>query len=184
MPHAGQIWESLLYALSGAAVLKHERLADGRDAVLAALAGAGFVVEGAAALDDAALKALEPHQLVIICSDGADDDFTFAAVPESELDDHLRAAVRALDGETIEIGTPEYAPELWQAWVEVALATGARDRETLESAGDPLGLDDDAIAALTDRWKSHAFGPLRGGRLDGKRFDRRFTAVSFVIERV
>jgi hypothetical protein len=181
MPHAGEIWETLLYGLTGTA---SGPFAARRDRILAALREVGFDPAGAAELDDDALEAMPAHRLVIIASDGADDDFHLAAIPDDDLDGELRAALDRLDGETIDVGTAGNFPELWSAWVTVALATGARDRDTLAVAGDPLPLDDDRIAAVTDRWAEHHIALGRGGRLDGAALDKCFSRVTFVMENV
>jgi hypothetical protein len=179
MPNAGRIWETLLYGLAGTST---GPFAQRRDRLLAALREVGLDPDGAAALDEDALAGRPPHVLVIVAGDGADDDFTFAAVPEDALDadPELAAAVAALADETIDIGTPEDAPALWQAWARVALATGARALDELAELG-PLGDDE---ARFVDRWAAYAFTPRRGGRLDGARLDLRVTRVCFVLERV
>jgi hypothetical protein len=172
-------WETLLYGLAGTSA---GPFAARRDRILAALASVHLEVVGAAALDEAALEALPPHRLVIVIGDAVDDDVTFAAVPEAELDDDLRRALDLLDGASIDVGTPDEDSALWTAWRRIALATGARDVEWFAEQGQ---LDDlpDAIA-LYERWRAHAFGVTRGNRVDGARLDRRFTRVTFVIERI
>jgi hypothetical protein len=180
MPHGGHIWETLLYGLAGTSSGPY---AQRRDRILAALREVGFDPAGAAALDEDALDALPAHVLVIVASDGADDDFTFVALPEDAIGD-LDGALRACADETVDVGTAADRPDLWKAWVEIALASGARDAAWFTEAGDDLPIDADAAAAIAERWADHAFRPSRGGRLDGENLDRRFTRTVFVLERV
>lgn len=181
MPHATQIWETLLYALAGTS---SGPFAQRRDRILAALREVGFDPAGAAALDDDALEAQPPHRLLIIASDGADDDFTFVAVPEDGLADDLAAALARCEDETIDVGTAADHPDLWTAWVRLALASGARDTDWLTASGDDLPIDADEASALAGLWVDHAFAAGSGGRVPGAKLDRRFTRVTFVLERV
>jgi hypothetical protein len=178
MPNPGTYWETLLYGLAG---VSSGTPAQRRDRILAALREVGFDPHGAAALDDAALAAMPPHRLVIVASDGSDDDVTFCVLPEAELDAGAIDALDLLDGWAVDAGGDDVDPARWAAWQDIALSTTARSRSWFEDIGGTVPENADAIV---DRWAAYAFGPGRHNRLDGARFDRNFTRATFVLERV
>lgn len=178
MPNAGVFWEKLLYGLAGAS---SGPPAQRRDRILAALREVGYDPGTGGVHDDAALAAQPPHQLIIVASDGTDDDVTLVAIPDAQLADADRAALDLLDGSAIDLGTEDDHPDLYRAWQQIALSTGARSTDWFEGAGQMV-LDN--ASELDDRWSDYAFRPGRHGRIDGARLDRNFTRVTFVIERV
>jgi hypothetical protein len=167
MANAFDVWDKLNDILIGDC---------DRDTIVLGLRKAGYTVDGggAAIADDA------PEHHVLIVGDAAGSECFFVSVlPDAELDDVLRAALRTCRNEHIDNCTVE-REELWAAWSRVALATGARTREDLELGGDPVPLDDDEIAALTGRWEPHTFSTWND-RLDGAVLDRNIASVTMVF---
>jgi hypothetical protein len=167
MANAFDVWDKLNDILIGDC---------DRDTIVRGLRQAGYTVEGggAAIADDA-----PGHHVVIVGDASGSECFFVSVVPDAELDDELRAALRACKNEHIDNCTAE-RDELWAAWSRVALATTARTREDLELGGDEIPLSDDEVAALTSRWEKHTFSTW-GDRIDGARLDRRVDSVTMVF---
>lgn len=167
MANAFDVWDVLNDRLIGTC---------DRDRVVSALRDAGYTVEGggAAIADDA------PEHHVLIIGDAAGSEcFSVSVVPDAELDDVMRAALATCKDEHVDVGVSD-REELWAAWARVALATGARTREDLELAGDPVPLEDAEVTALTGRWEPHTFSTWND-KLDGAALDRNIASVTMVF---
>ena len=96
-----ELWEPLSYDLSKPwAQLKQGQWADGRNALLDVLRKHGFELGNAAPMDEQQLSDQPPHWLLVLGM-SMDDGYSLDVVPESLLDEQLRAAIELCDGNAV-----------------------------------------------------------------------------------
>ncbi len=153
--------------------------------LVAALAEAGFALQGAPVLDEAAYAAAAPHTLVLYAFD-YDNAYWSWMVPAAAIDAIADADLTSLHQASVLFGETCYdAPARWDAWVRFCLRTGCHstdDFETdveLRADRDLPGIPDLPDAEL-DRWSRRTAGPT--GDLDGAAFGVRIARIVLVRE--
>lgn len=153
--------------------------------LIADLRRAGFALDGAPTLDDAAYAAAAPHTLVLYASD-YDNAYTAWMVPASAIDATADADLGALHRARVVFGETCYdAPARWEAWFRLSLRTGSKSTDDFETdveirADHDLTRTPELPDGELDRWSHYAIGV--DGDLKGAAFAVQITRVVLIRE--
>lgn len=184
-------WETLEDELGDAmeTLREAEDLSDYQRAhkeLIAALETTGFDLDEARGMSLRELKGTIGHW-VLLYGLGREDYYDVFVIPEDALDEALRRALDDLHGRVVAFGeTCHDAPEQWEAWALVALATGrakladfVADEELRAERGLPP-LDRARAKQVAGRWSSYAAS--EEGELDAAELRVKVIGVTHLRE--